>query len=104
MVSDFILIGYWIDFLHYHQMSMRSQYDAIVRLIYYNSLVDAFLQTSQISKVHLMFLQFLKDFDVAGTYSWDSACLTWLYRELCRASHIDACDISSPLIILQLWI
>ena len=50
MVSDFILIGYSIDFLHYHQMSMRSQYDAIIGLIYYNSLVDAFLQTSQIVK------------------------------------------------------
>ena len=50
MVSDFILIGYWIDFLHYHQMPMRSQYDAIVGLIYYNSLVDSFLQTSQIVK------------------------------------------------------
>ena len=56
------------------------------------------------SKVHLMFLPFLKDFDTAGTYSWGSACLAWLYRELCRASHIDARDISGPLIILQLWI
>ena len=51
-----------------------------------------------------MFLPFLKDFDTAGTYSWGSACLAWLYRELCRASHIDARDISGPLIILQLWI
>ena len=50
MVSDFILIGYWINFLHYHQMPMRSQYDDIVGLIYYSSLVDAFLQTSQIVK------------------------------------------------------
>ena len=56
------------------------------------------------SKVHLMFLPFLIDFDTAGTYSWGSACLAWLYRELCRASHIDARDISGPLIILQLWI
>ena len=51
-----------------------------------------------------MFLPFLKDFDTAGTYGWGSACLAWLYRELCRASHIDAHDISGPLIILQLWI
>ena len=56
------------------------------------------------SKVHLMFLLFLKDFDTAGTYSWGSACLAWLYRELCRASHIDARDISGPLIIFQLWL
>ena len=50
MVNDFILIGYWIDFLHYHQMPIKIQYNAIVGLIYYNSLVDAFLQTSQIVK------------------------------------------------------
>ncbi|RVX02742.1 Serine/threonine-protein phosphatase 7 long form-like [Vitis vinifera] len=33
-----------------------------------------------------------------------SACLAWLYRQLCRASHIDTHDISSPLILLQLWV
>ena len=51
-----------------------------------------------------MFLPFLKDFDVVGTYSWGSACLAWLYRELCRASHIEARDILGQLIILQFWI
>ena len=56
------------------------------------------------SKIHLMFLQLLKDFEAVGTYSWGSACLAWLYRVLCWASHINAHDISSPLIILQLWI
>ena len=56
------------------------------------------------SKLHLMFLPFFKDFHTTGTYSWGSACLAWLYRELFRASHIDARDISCPLIILQFWI
>ena len=51
-----------------------------------------------------MFLPLLKYFDVAGTYSWGIAYLAWLYRELCQASHINAHDISSPLIILQFWI
>ena len=50
MVNNFILTGYWIYFLHYHQMLMRSQYDASVGLIYYSSSMDAFLQTSQIVK------------------------------------------------------
>ena len=54
--------------------------------------------------VHLMFLSLLEDFGVIGTYSWGSACLAWLYQEMCRASCIDAHDISGPLILLQLWI
>ena len=50
-----------------------------------------------------MFLPLLHDFEAAGRYSWGSACLAWLYRQLCRASHIDTHDISRPLILLQIW-
>ncbi len=38
-------------------------------------------QTSSI--VHLMFLSLLEDLDVVGNYSRGSACLAWLYREMC---------------------
>ena len=51
-----------------------------------------------------MFLPLLEGFGVTGTYSWGSACVAWLYREMCRAFHIDAHDVSGPLILLQLWI
>ena len=51
-----------------------------------------------------MFLPLLEDFEVAGRYRWGSTCLAWLYRQLCRASHIDTLDISDPLILLQLWV
>ena len=54
-------------------------------------------------KVHLMFLPFLEDFDAARWYSWGSAALTWLYRELCRATDPNACDIAGALILMQLW-
>uniref|UniRef100_A0A2N9H7H7 Aminotransferase-like plant mobile domain-containing protein n=1 Tax=Fagus sylvatica TaxID=28930 RepID=A0A2N9H7H7_FAGSY len=47
-------------------------------------------------KVHLMFLPMLEDFDAAGRYSWGSAVLAWLYRELCRATDPDSCDIAVP--------
>ena len=42
-------------------------------------------------KVHLMFLLFLEDFDAAERYSWDSAALAQLYRELCRATDPKSC-------------
>ena len=51
-----------------------------------------------------MFLPLLQNFKAAGHYSWGSACLEWLYQQLCRASHIDTHDISGPLILLQIWI
>jgi hypothetical protein len=54
-------------------------------------------------KVHLMFLTLLEDFDVAGKYSWGGATLAWLYREMCRATKLDASEIGGALILLQLW-
>uniref|UniRef100_A0A2N9H690 Aminotransferase-like plant mobile domain-containing protein n=1 Tax=Fagus sylvatica TaxID=28930 RepID=A0A2N9H690_FAGSY len=45
----------------------------------------------------------LEDFDAAGRYSWGSAVLAWLYRELCRATDPDSCDIAGALILVQLW-
>jgi hypothetical protein len=54
-------------------------------------------------KVHLMFLPMLEDFDAAGRYSWGSAVLAWLYRELYRATDPDSCDIAGALILVQLW-
>ena len=53
--------------------------------------------------VHLMFLQLLEDFEAAGGLSWGSACLAWLYRQMCRASFSDASDIAGPLVLLQVW-
>ncbi|CAN1139140.1 Serine/threonine-protein phosphatase 7 long form homolog [Linum perenne] len=53
--------------------------------------------------VHLMWLPLLRDFTFAGGLSWGSACLAWLYREICRASYVVAEQISGPLFILQIW-
>jgi hypothetical protein len=50
-----------------------------------------------------MFLPMLEDFDAAKRYSWGSAVLTWLYRELCKATDPDSCDIAGALILVQLW-
>ena len=36
------------------------------------------------NRVHMMWLQMLRDLRNPPQYSWGSACLAWLYRELCR--------------------
>nr|KYP40648.1 hypothetical protein KK1_038002 [Cajanus cajan] len=41
------------------------------------------LPNKSASKVHLMYLDLLIDFDNIRHYSWGSACLETLYREMC---------------------
>ncbi|KAK9089814.1 hypothetical protein Scep_028896 [Stephania cephalantha] len=53
--------------------------------------------------VHLMFLPLLEDFQLAGQYSWGSACLTYLYRELYRGSRAGAHEVADASILVQLW-
>ena len=37
-------------------------------------------------------------------YSWGSACLAWLYRELCRASDRGTSKIGGCLLLVQYWV
>lgn len=53
------------------------------------------------NKVQLMFLPLLEHLDQIHTYSWGSACLARLYRDLCRASSLDAKDIGGASVLLQ---
>ncbi|XP_016729378.1 serine/threonine-protein phosphatase 7 long form homolog [Gossypium hirsutum] len=53
--------------------------------------------------VHLMYLPLLADLSTARSYSWGSAILAMLYRELCRATKPDVRDIGGCLILLQSW-
>lgn len=53
--------------------------------------------------VQLIFLPLLKNFADIPLFSWGSAVLAHLYRELCRACRKGANEIAGPLILLQLW-
>ncbi|XP_038896713.1 protein MAIN-LIKE 2-like [Benincasa hispida] len=55
------------------------------------------------SRVHLMYLPLLVDFDVAGIYNWDAECLAWLYGKLHKGVVIDGKDIAGLLLLLQIW-
>ena len=48
-------------------------------------------------RVHLMFLEFLRNLRDPPQYSWGSGCLAWLYRELCWASNKEASQIGGAL-------
>nr|XP_023915456.1 serine/threonine-protein phosphatase 7 long form homolog [Quercus suber] len=55
-------------------------------------------------RVHLMWLEFMQNLHNPRKYSWGSAALSWLYRQLCNASEKKAKQIGGPLILVQLWI
>lgn len=53
--------------------------------------------------VHLMYLALLADLGQAREFSWGSAALAFLYRELCSASRGDIQQIGGHLVMLQVW-
>ena len=55
-------------------------------------------------RVHLMWLEFMENLNDPPKYSWGSAALSWLYRQLCKASEKTAKQIGGALILVQLWI
>ncbi|KAK5774747.1 hypothetical protein PVK06_042603 [Gossypium arboreum] len=53
--------------------------------------------------VHLRWLLKLVDFRAAGEFSWGSAVLATLYREMCRATRPNKAKIGGCLSLLQSW-
>ncbi|KAH1074302.1 hypothetical protein J1N35_026630 [Gossypium stocksii] len=55
------------------------------------------------NKVPIMYLPLLEDLEVAGTFSWGSAVLACLYRELCRATNPSTKTMGGYCLLLQSW-
>ncbi|MED6207229.1 hypothetical protein PIB30_033823 [Stylosanthes scabra] len=56
------------------------------------------------ARVPLRWIPFMDQIDDIGQYSWGSATLAWLYRNICRASNRNVVYIAGPLQLLQSWI
>ncbi|MFQ6634873.1 hypothetical protein Gotur_010507 [Gossypium turneri] len=54
-------------------------------------------------KVHLMYLPLLANLSTVSSYSWGSAVLAVLYRELYRVTNPDVVDMGGCLPLLQSW-
>nr|XP_023872063.1 protein MAIN-LIKE 1-like [Quercus suber] len=66
-------------------------------------LADTIFAEKSGDRVHMMWLQMLMDLRNPCQYSWGSACLAWLYRELCRATNSGASQNGGPLLLVQYW-
>ncbi|RYR36703.1 hypothetical protein Ahy_A09g041657 [Arachis hypogaea] len=52
---------------------------------------------------HWKFLPLLRNFSDIRGFSWESACLSHLYRALCQASRYDCKEVDGPLSLLCIW-
>ena len=66
-------------------------------------LADTIFADKSGDRVHMMWLQMLSDLRNPRQYSWGSACLAWLYKELCRATDRGASQIGGALLLVQYW-
>ena len=55
------------------------------------------------NRVSLLTLPLFNPISNARQYSWGSAALAWLYRQLCSASKKDTMQIGGALLLVQLW-
>ncbi|XP_016747268.1 protein MAINTENANCE OF MERISTEMS-like [Gossypium hirsutum] len=70
---------------------------------YIMHIIGGVLMPNANNNVYLMYLSLLADLSSVGSYSWGSAVLAVLYRELCRTTNLDAVDIGGCLTLLQSW-
>ena len=80
---------------------MKIQIHQYVRCYILALLGDKIFMDKSRDRVHLMFLEFLRNFCDPPQYSWGSGCLAWLYRELCRASDKEVSQIGGALQLVQ---
>uniref|UniRef100_A0A7N2KTQ1 Aminotransferase-like plant mobile domain-containing protein n=1 Tax=Quercus lobata TaxID=97700 RepID=A0A7N2KTQ1_QUELO len=66
-------------------------------------LADTIFADKSGDRVHTMWLRMLRNLRNPPQYSWGSACLAWLYRELCRATDRGASQIGGALLLVQYW-
>ena len=48
-------------------------------------------------RLHLMFLEFMRNLCDPPQYNWGSGYLAWLYKDLCQASQKEASQIGGAL-------
>ncbi|KAL8493935.1 hypothetical protein ACS0TY_024913 [Phlomoides rotata] len=65
-------------------------------------LVSYMIPDSSRSHVSLLYLQAIENIAEAGTYSWGSAVLAYLYRELCNAADSQKTTIGGAVSLLQI--
>ncbi|XP_027351129.1 serine/threonine-protein phosphatase 7 long form homolog [Abrus precatorius] len=104
-VGSFLKMS-WLD-EHFTHIAMHNQTPLqITRFAraYILRLIGGFmLPDHSSSRVSVRYLPLLEDFELTGQYSWGSAVLGYLYRELCMATNIDRVAIGGLTALIVIW-
>ncbi|XP_058774766.1 serine/threonine-protein phosphatase 7 long form homolog [Vicia villosa] len=71
--------------------------------LYILSMIAVLFPDKSHNVLHSSWFKFVKDLNECGKYSWGSACLCYLYRELCKACHVDVKSVAGCSLLLAVW-
>ncbi|XP_027343336.1 serine/threonine-protein phosphatase 7 long form homolog [Abrus precatorius] len=104
-VGSFLKIS-WLD-IHFTHISMHNhspmQITRFARAYILRLIRGFILADHSSSRVSIRYLPLLEDFELTGQYSWGSAVLGYLYRELCMATNIDHVAIGRLAALVVMW-
>ncbi|KAG8481626.1 hypothetical protein CXB51_026473 [Gossypium anomalum] len=91
------------NFQHLSDNATKEELVCAARAYIMHIIGGELMPNSNNNKVHIQYLPLLTDLRSVRSYSWGSAVLAMLYRELCRTTKPDAVDMGGCLILLQSW-
>ena len=96
----------WLDAQFAVPLAVDAGDEVVQQHAHYHLLVRMgalLFMDKSVNWVSLMPLQLLNPISNVRRYSWGSATLAWLYRQLCGALKKDAMQIGGALLLVQLW-
>ncbi|XP_040950379.1 serine/threonine-protein phosphatase 7 long form homolog [Gossypium hirsutum] len=91
------------NFQHLSDNATEKELVCVARAYIMHIIRGVLMPNSNNNKVHIQYLPLLADLRSVHSYSWGSAVLAILYRELCRTIKPNAIDMGGCLILLQSW-
>ncbi|XP_058748644.1 serine/threonine-protein phosphatase 7 long form homolog [Vicia villosa] len=71
--------------------------------LYILSMIAVLFPDKSHNLLHSSWFQFVKDLDKCDQYSWGSACLCYLYREMCKACQKGVKSVAGCSLLLAAW-
>ncbi|XP_058755463.1 protein MAIN-LIKE 2-like [Vicia villosa] len=96
----------WIhdELIELEQHSQQTEQENILHAkLYILSMIVVLLPDKSHNVLHSSWFKFVKDFDECGKYSWGFACLSYLYRGMCKAYCVGCMSVGGCSLILAVW-
>lgn len=105
MVGQFVKLKWLKDtFAHVPNNAAAEQVQQHCRAYLLRLIGGLVIPDKSCNRVHLMYLPLLKHIQRVRLYSWGSACLANLYRQMCRATAPSYACMGGCTLLLQSWV